>query len=226
MKLATTLVLSLSFVATGFTGETIRVWVRFAPEHRFAVRGALGQAAGKIHHEFDDLGAVAVTLPAHAVDAIRRNPNVELVEEDPIRELSAQTVPYGVDKVQAREVWDAIRDGIVDAGAPTGAGCKVCVIDSGVYAGHEDLAGLTMTGEPAGWNSDLCGHGTHVVGTIVAANNNVGVVGVTPGTTPIHMVKVFGDNCSWAYSSDLVYAARRCQTRRLLQSAGTLHRGA
>src|SRR5213593_1462782 len=208
------LFLALTAATSGYAADAARVWVQFAPEHKAAVKGALQQVADKIHYEFDDLGAIAVTLPAAAVDGIRHNPNVELVEEDPIRELSAQTVPYGIDKVQARDVWDANRDGVVDAGAVTGAGCKVCVIDSGVYTAHEDLTGLNISGEsgtPTAWNVDGCGHGTHVVGTIVAANNGLGVVGVTPGAAPIYMVKVFGDDCSWAYSSDLVYAARRCQ---------------
>jgi serine protease len=211
LKFGLSVSISLTLAAAALAANTERVWVRFAPENKADVKAALNRAAGRIHHEFDDLGAIAVTLPAAAVDGLRHNPNVELVEEDPIRELSAQVVPYGIDKVQARDVWDAGRDGTVDAGAPTGAGCKVCVIDSGVYTAHEDLAGVSIAGEPSGWNTDLCGHGTHVVGTIVAANNNLGVVGVTPGTTPIYMVKVFGDDCSWAYSSDLVFAARRCQ---------------
>ena len=216
----TTFISSLGLVAittlttTTFAADTARVWVRFAPERKADVKGALQQAGGRIHYEFDDLGAVAVTVPAAALDGLSHNPNVDLIEEDPVRELSGQIVPYGIDKVQARGVWDSNRDGTVHAGAPTGAGCKVCVIDSGVYTAHEDLAGLNISGEsgtPSAWNVDLCGHGTHVVGTIVAANNALGVVGVTPGTAPIYMVKAFGDDCSWAYSSDLVYAANRCK---------------
>ncbi len=41
-------------------------------------------------------------------------------------------VPYGIDMVQARDVWDVDRDGVVDVGAPTGDGIKVCIIDSGL----------------------------------------------------------------------------------------------
>jgi len=38
---------------------------------------------------------------------------------------SSQTVPYGIDMVGARDVWDANCDGIVDLGAPTGANRKI-----------------------------------------------------------------------------------------------------
>jgi len=43
-------------------------------------------------------------------------------------------------------------------------------------------------------------------------NNNLGVVGVTPGTVHLYIVRVFGDNGLWAYSSDsdLIDAANCC----------------
>jgi serine protease len=200
--------------STSFAADTARVWVQFAAGQKAAVRQALQNAGGRVHYEFDDLRAIAVSVPAAALQGLQHNPKIALIEEDAKRELLGQTVPWGIDDVQARDVWDANRDGAADAGAPTGAGCKVCVIDSGVYTAHEDLSGLNISGEsgtPTAWNVDGCGHGTHVVGSIVAANNTIGVVGVTPGTAPIYMVKVFGDDCSWAYSSDLVYAANRCK---------------
>jgi subtilisin family serine protease len=96
-----------------------------------------------------------------------------------------------------------------------GTGIVVGVIDSGVYTGHEDFQGVSISGEPgsnpaqeATWFRDLSGHGTHVVGTIAAAANGTGVVGVSPGEVSIYMVKVFGDDGTWIYSSDLLTAAQ------------------
>lgn len=183
----------------------VRVYVVHAPGQKAAVQAALAQAQARTHHVFDDLGAVAVTIPEQARAALQRNPAVELVEDDPVRGLlsatwTGQIVPYGIGMVQARD--EALKE-------VTGAGIKVGVIDSGVFAAHEDFAGVTITGAPDGdWNRDANSHGTHVVGTIAAANNAKGVIGVSPGAVSIHMVKVFGDDGSWVYSSDLLAACR------------------
>ncbi|ALN86019.1 subtilisin amylosacchariticus [Lysobacter capsici] len=221
-----------------------RVWVKFKQNNNTAA-GALGKSASAIplslqqrvsalrnklaaskagdatvNFQFDKLNAAVLTLPsADAIKALRANPEVESVEIDYPRYPMAQSVPYGIDQVQARDAWDVNRDGTIDAGAATGAGIKVCVIDSGINSTHEDFAGVALTGYPTGWNTDTCSHGTHVAGTIAAANNATGVVGVSPGKVSLHIIKIFGSNgyngsghgqCSWTYSSTLVDAAQRC----------------
>ena len=77
---------------------------------------------------------------------------------------------------------------------------------------HKDLEGVSVTGYDGDlpWNQDGHGHGTHVAGTIAAVNNHLGVVGVTPGTVNLYIVRVFDDDGWWAYSSDLIDAATRC----------------
>lgn len=45
--------------------------------------------------------------------------------------------------------------------------------------------------------------------TIAAVDNDEGVVGVAPGVD-LFIVRVFGDDGDWAYSSDLMDAADRC----------------
>jgi subtilisin family serine protease len=202
---------ALARPAQTLAGGEVRVMVEFAPGRGAAVRGALQRAGGTIHHDLDSINAIAVSLPAAALEGIQRNPNVLSVEEDLPRYAMSQTTPWGIDSVQALEVWDADNDGVVDVGAPTGEGITVCIIDSGLHTGHEDFAGVNILGGyPSDWNVDLFGHGTHVAGTIAAANNDLGVVGVTPGGVSLFIVKVFGDDGLWAYSSDLIDAASHC----------------
>ena len=133
--------LCLGMAALGFTfaihaQDQSRVYVVFKDGQKAPAKALVQQAAGQIHHEFDELRAIAVTLPTAALEGLSRNPTIELIEEDPPREMLGQIVPYGIDMVQARDVWDFNRDGIIDSGAPTGAGLKIGVIDSGVYTAH------------------------------------------------------------------------------------------
>lgn len=185
-----------------------RVYVQFAPGHKAAAQAALAIAGASVRHQFDDLNTVAASIPQQARAGLSRNPVIVAIEDDPERHFLSvpQETPYGITMVQAPLA--------VGAGA-TGAGVKIGVIDSGVFAAHEDFAGVAITGEPdhgpddpRTWYRDHLGHGTHVVGTIAAANNDRGVIGVSPGAVSIHMVKVFGDTGGWVYSSDLLAAAR------------------
>lgn len=212
--IAITLMLAMATATPAQTASQdgrVRVWVEFQPGKAARVEAALKNAQAQFHYRFEDMNAFVVSLPEAALDGIRRNPNVVMIEEDAKRFMLAQEVPYGIDLVQARDVWDADRNGVVDAGAPTGAGRLVCIIDSGIYTQHEDLQGVNVVGGyPADYTTDKCGHGTHVAGTIAAANNALGVVGVTPGAASLYSIKVFGDDCSWTYASNLADAANRC----------------
>ncbi|RPI82778.1 MAG: peptidase S8 [Chloroflexi bacterium] len=233
--LALLFVLGTAMPAFGAGGA--RVWVEYRPGAKASVRAELQRASAQFHHQFDKLDAFVVSVPENALNGLRHNPNIVSIEVDPVRELvenkpsaraSAepeallleQVVPYGVDMVQARDIWDANRDGKVDRKAPTGAGRTVCIIDTGLYEEHEDLQGVDVVGgysqtntDPAEWTYDGYGHGTHVAGTIVAMNNEYGVVGVTPGTVSLFIVKIFDDAGLWvskAHASDLVEAAFLC----------------
>ena len=208
-KLAGALALALGGVcvfgsAVAAQPDPDRVWIQFKPGSQAHVEKSLQGAGARVHHRFDDLHAFAASVPSQALQGLRNNPNVVLIEADAPRYPLGQTVPYGVPMVQAPQT--------VATGAD-GSGIKVCIIDSGIKANHEDFAGIAMSGYPSSWNTDSCGHGTHVAGTIAAANNSAGVVGVSPGKVSLHIVKVFdGAACGWSYSSSLVDAAQRCQS--------------
>jgi hypothetical protein len=116
--------------------------------------------------------------------------DVQDIEEDPERSLKvvegshwvnerglAQTVPYGVELVRA--IQFATRFG------SRGENVRVCVVDTGLDAAHDGLDGTTKNGSNDGdlvtpWFQDGDGHGTHVAGTVAAANNGIDVVGVAP----------------------------------------------
>jgi subtilisin family serine protease len=166
---------------------------------------AVRAAGGSPIYEFPELGVVAAWLPEPALAGLSHNPNVVAIEVDAPRYPMSQTTPYGISMVQADQVSEGSGVGNI----------KLCIIDSGYYVNHEDLQDGNVTGYASGtgnWFDDACGHGSHVAGTISALSNTVGVVGVLrSGSIPLHIVKVFGDDCVWAYTSDLINALQQCR---------------
>jgi len=242
MSILAILILVIATPAFG-AAETVRVWVEYSPGQSAQVRNTLNGVGAQFHYQFDRLNAFVVTVPEKALEGLARNPRVVSIEEDPVRTLvadhqsgvmgylsgifsgkkpeSTQVVPYGIDMVQARDIWDENRDGKIDRKAATGAGRTVCIIDTGFYDEHEDLAKLDVLGgysqgngdETDLWTRDGHGHGTHVAGTVNADNNSGGVVGVSPGEASLFIIKIFGDDGLWvskAHASDLVDAIYRC----------------
>jgi subtilisin family serine protease len=183
------------------------------PEERFLVQlndyeaglSAIRGAGGSVRLEIPTRGLVSVALPDGAIAGLRRSPAVDRIERDQVRRpMEEETTPWGIPRVQADLVEDELGNPVV--GTKT-----VCIIDGGYWTAHEDLPD-TVTGEPAGWDTSECPHGTHVAGTIAAlGGNGVGVVGVLPDTVPIYAVQVFGGtDCGWTYSSDLIAAVDAC----------------
>ncbi len=174
-------------------------------------RKAVEAAGGKVIRELAKLNALAVKVPAGALANLRANAAIELVEQDAPRypmsvrapsPTGPQVTPWGIDAVNA------------DPTANTGK-VPVCIIDSGYDKGHEDLELKKVTASPDPGTGDPfhdgSHHGTHVAGTISALDNAIGVVGVNGnGLLPIHIVKVFGDDGLWGYSSDLAAAVEKC----------------
>jgi subtilisin family serine protease len=139
-----------------------------AAEAANAVRGSGGQ----LHYTYSAaIKGFAATLPDSAVQALRNNPNVDYVEQDQTVSLSAEVLAqspatWGLDRIdqQYRPLDTVYHYGY------NGTGVTAFIIDTGIYASHEDfagrvLAGATFINDGRGTN-DCNGHGTHVAGTV------------------------------------------------------------
>jgi thermitase len=170
------------------------VLVKFAPGTTTAQRAALG--ASDVVGSVQGLGVkvVRVADANAAVTALNRSPLVQYAELN--QTLTAFATPndprypeeYGLAKIQAPAGWDAAGLGTF----PNSGGALVGIVDTGIRATHEDLAGkvaycaksqgvLPVLGGSIqeGSCADDNGHGSHTSGTITAnTNNGKGVAGV------------------------------------------------
>ena len=197
------------------------VIVKYAADASSAQRSAAGRLAGVLERlgSVRGIGAEVVRVtgdPAAVAARLNRAPGVLYAEPDYIAHTSA--IPgdplfdelYALPNtgqeggapdadIDAPEGWDA-----AGLGAFPGAlnGAKIGIVDTGVLASHEDLAGkvvdcagvrsfgidllglitlplLADTSIVGGRCADDHGHGTHVAGTAAAkANNGRGIAGV------------------------------------------------
>ena len=103
------------------------------------------------------------------------------------------------------------------ANGKRGAGALVAVLDTGFDLTHPDLVenidielSEDFTGEGLQYTlPDTFSHGTHVAGTIAAAENEFGIIGVAPDAT-LMLVKVLSDAGSGTFDdviAGIVYAA-------------------
>jgi len=155
-----------------------------ARRHGAAVRFVYGSA----------LRGYAATIPDRRVDVVRSDPRVAYVERDGVATATAQTLPWGIDRIDADTSSTKAGDG-----SGTISNVNVYVIDSGVDATHTDLNVVGHVNFAGGPNKDCNGHGTHVAGTIAAEDNTQDVVGVAPGP-PTTGVKVLGCGGSGSWS--------------------------
>jgi subtilisin family serine protease len=122
------------------------------------------------------------------------DPAVDFIETDGEMYAIAQTLPWGIDRIDADQ-----SSTLAGNGSGTVSGVNVYVIDTGIDTNHADLNVIGHVNFAGGQNKDCNGHGTHVAGTIAARDNASDVVGVVPGA-PLRGVKVLGCNGSGSYS--------------------------
>lgn len=133
-----------------------------------------------------DTALVQVTTPLRFLLDAGEDDNVLYTEWDDPRAYATTFTPndpryadqYGLRQVRADAAWDTTLGSTA---------VRVAVLDTGVEADHEDLAGRValqadfVNGD--GLANDDCGHGTHVAGTVAAhTDNGKGVAGTAQVT--------------------------------------------
>ncbi len=152
------------------------------------------QGLGLGHVYKHALKGFTATIPENRLEAIKNDPRVEFVSEDRLVSTFVQTLPMGIDRIDAEQTATRTNKG---------AGINVAIIDTGIDLKHPDLKANIVGGKNCSTGrsySDGNGHGTHVAGTVAALNNGIGVVGVAP-EAKLWAVRVLDDNGSGTWSS-------------------------
>ncbi len=184
-----------SVVATGLAGlagakGTVEINVGYRGN---AARQAARNAASDVVRDFDSLDIVTIRASANAARGLAKRKNVRYVEENGTVHAHAQTLPWGIDRVDAD---------VAHSDGETGNGADIAILDTGIDSDHPDLeanlgAGKDFSGKGTWEDGD--GHGTHCAGIADAVNNSEGVVGVSTEAT-LHAGKVLGDDGSGSWS--------------------------
>lgn len=157
---------------------------------------ALKAAGATITREYSHLPIVVASMPAGNVNSLKNNPNVLSVSNDDVRMFHAQTLDWGVDRIDADYVWtNSVYDG---------TGVKVAILDTGGDMDHEDLTwagGYSVVNDDPTYFEDKVGHGTHCAGIVSADNNDLGVVGVAPNCD-IWAIQI--SNSKFIYTQDII----------------------
>lgn len=153
----------------------------------------------RYHHA---LRGMAAKIPQQLLAKIEADPSVAYIEPDVIVTLNAQTLPTGINRMNAELDVIANINGIDDR-----VDVDIAILDTGIDLDHPDLNvfryAYCKTQGPVNANcndndlaaNDIHSHGTHVAGIAAALDNTSGVVGVAPGAR-LWAVKVLEDDGS------------------------------
>ncbi|WDE05550.1 S8 family serine peptidase [Thalassomonas viridans] len=236
MSKFTTSLIALA-VSSAFTvqAENSRYIIHVDDNNKQAVKAMAKKLGANIH--VDANGFISATFEGKSLNSVKKmmaNPVKSLqdrglnaasdqidqaafaslqIEEDQIRSfMSAYSDDVGDPRTEQLTPYSVYQSEANQVTFNANAGMKVCVIDSGLDRSNPDFEWSRITGDndsgTGNWDEHGGPHGTHVAGTIGAADNNIGVVGMAPGVD-MHIIKVFNAS-GWGYSSDLAHAAQKC----------------
>jgi subtilisin family serine protease len=225
-----TLVLLVGLLSSSvITAQNMRSYIVLARGNSVNAKleADIAKAGGVITRRLPQIGMLVVSAPDGAALSrvsgakyVMSNLNVQWVAPTRVVEADAANPPFsGDDDFFFDLQWGHVAVNAVGAwnAGVRGDGVRVAVLDGGFDLDHPDLVpninmalSIDFTGEGLQYTlADTFSHGTHTAGTIGAADNAFGTIGVAPEVELV-LVKVLGDAGSGSFAdviSGIVHAA-------------------
>jgi len=155
--------------------------------------------------------------PPGAATALAHIPGVTSVERSRTLHAVDEYAPWGILRSSAWAAHGAGYTGVTSSGTPV----RVAVVDTGIQLNHPDLATNLAPGlgtnciNPGQPPNDDHGHGTHVAGTVAAAFNGQGVVGMATNAQliPVKVLNAQGYGTDAQVICGLDYIAALAQSQ-------------
>ena len=145
------------------------------------------------------LHGMSIKISPALLSILAADPNIAYIAPDVKVSINAQTLPRGVNRINAELDATANINGIDER-----VNADIAILDTGIDLDHPDLNVFKYTyckvtgnnancvdNDPAA--NDVNSHGTHVAGIAAALDNTSGVVGVAPGAR-LWAIKVLEDD--------------------------------
>lgn len=214
MKRCALMLLAVTLLTPGAFAQTTKRYLVMthgsAPQALRTLRGDDWQPIDRADiRTFENIDAFAADLTDNDVAQLKKSKSVSFIEPVIERHMlsdtvipGAQTTPFGVNMVHAPDVWPVTKGLALDGSTKI----RVAVLDTGTRFTEAELKGAYKGGHNFVDGSenplDDEGHGTHVAGTIVAADNGNGVVGIAPAVE-LYSVKVL-DQCGSGSTENVI----------------------
>ncbi len=117
-------------------------------EAQVAAAATEGSGAVEVHYRYESaLLGFAASMPASSLEALKKNPNVVIIEPDQVITLSATQSPatWGLDRIDQRNL--PLNNSY--SYANTGAGVKAYIIDTGILFSHSEFGSRAVSGYDA-----------------------------------------------------------------------------
>jgi subtilisin family serine protease len=203
LTVAAGVLLATSALAAPKPADSARYLIEYPAGNRAAIMSLIERSGGKVAFDYAMINGLAADLTPAQLRSLRTAGLATTIDADSYRSLhalpdfSVETVPWGVDRVEADAVWSNDASGgdpNVRPGSDVvaGHGVKVAVLDSGIDYGHPDLADSILDlrgdgkirdfldGDNDPTDSANNGHGSIVASVIASVDNDIGVIGVAP----------------------------------------------